>query len=159
MCLAYRCEGSKRSRCAVVLCQREKLQMEAEFRRVIPEGRRCGTRFVFRQGLPLIPDDLRQVAASQAAATIVISDSSRSAFTHNSRLERKSCPRLSAFDHDKIIRASVLSTLNTLCNSWHAGNDTLYSWHISNVCIESRIPINSTANLRCNTLVSSGLLD
>lgn len=79
VCLAYRCEGSKRSRCAVVLCQREKLQMEAEFRRVIPEARRCGTRFVFRQGLPLIPDDLRQVAASQAAATIVISDSSRSA--------------------------------------------------------------------------------
>lgn len=77
VCLAYRGDQKPGGRCAVVLCQREKLNMEAEFRRVIPEDRRFGTRFVFRQGLPLIPDDLRQVAASQAAATIVISDSSR----------------------------------------------------------------------------------
>lgn len=76
VCLAYRGEEAG-SRCAVVLCQREKLQMEAEFRRVIPHERRFGTKFVFRQGQPLIPDDLRQVAASQASATIVISDSSR----------------------------------------------------------------------------------
>ena len=41
------------------------------------EERRFGTKFVFRQGLPMIPDDLRRVAASKASATIVISDSSR----------------------------------------------------------------------------------
>ena len=72
--MAYRTEGG---RCVVILCQREKLAMEADFRRILPPERRHGTRFVFRQGLPMIPDDLRLVAASRTAATIVISDSSR----------------------------------------------------------------------------------
>lgn len=36
-----------------------------------------GCRFVFRQGSPLIPNDLRGVAAAQAGATIVVSDSNR----------------------------------------------------------------------------------
>ena len=80
MCLAYRSDARKGGKCVVVLCQREKLQMEADFRRILPESRRFGTKFVFRQGLPMIPDDLRQVAASKASATIVISDSSRQAF-------------------------------------------------------------------------------
>ena len=33
----------------VVLCAREKLDMENLFRRVVPEPSRFGTRFVFRQ--------------------------------------------------------------------------------------------------------------
>jgi len=33
----------------VVLCKREKLEMEDMFRRTIPEVARYGTRFVFRQ--------------------------------------------------------------------------------------------------------------
>ena len=74
VCMAYRTEGG---RCVVILCQREKLAMEADFRRILPPERRHGTRFVFRQGLPMIPDDLRLVAASRTSATIVISDSSR----------------------------------------------------------------------------------
>ena len=72
--MAYRNEGG---RCVVILCQREKLAMEADFRRILPPERRHSTRFVFRQGLPMIPDDLRLVAASRTSATIVISDSSR----------------------------------------------------------------------------------
>jgi len=32
-----------------------------------------------RQGLPLVPDDLRMVAAGSAASTVVISNSSRRA--------------------------------------------------------------------------------
>ena len=118
--MAYRSEGG---RTVVVLCKREKLEMEDMFRRTIPEVARYGTRFVFRQvrsfpanptsvarasgachwpacpdppvtckwmpdicnglhgllmqGSPLVPDDLRMVSASQAAAICVISDTSR----------------------------------------------------------------------------------
>ena len=61
----------------VVLSQRPKLEMEATFRRIIPAEQRFGTRFVFREGSAIIPDNLRMVAASQAAATIIVSDSSR----------------------------------------------------------------------------------
>lgn len=61
----------------VVMSQQPKLEMEATFRRIIPDEQRFGTRFVFREGSALIPDNLRMVAASQAAATIVVSDSSR----------------------------------------------------------------------------------
>ncbi|KAK9810370.1 hypothetical protein WJX72_009592 [[Myrmecia] bisecta] len=75
VCLAYKNDGG---RCIVVLTKRDKLQMEATFRRIIPDPQRFGTSFVFRQGSPLVPDDLRMVAASAAAATIVVSDSSRS---------------------------------------------------------------------------------
>lgn len=61
------------------MTQRSKLDMEAMFRRCLPESKRYGTKLVFRQGSPLVPSDLRLVAASKAAATIVISDQSRSA--------------------------------------------------------------------------------
>lgn len=74
VCLAYRCDGG---RVVVVLSSRDKLEMEDLFRRTIPEDARYGTQFVFRQGNPLVPDDLRSVAASSAAAICVVSDTSR----------------------------------------------------------------------------------
>ncbi|KAK9866656.1 hypothetical protein WJX84_009216 [Apatococcus fuscideae] len=75
LCLAYKGDGGK---VIVVMTNREKLEMEATFRRVIPESKRLGTQFVFRQGSCLVPDDLRMVAASDAGSTIIVSDSSRS---------------------------------------------------------------------------------
>lgn len=74
VCLAYR---NGEAKVAVVMTQRPKLVMESTFRRIIPEEQRFGTKFVFRQGSALIPDNLRMVAASRAAATIIVSDSSR----------------------------------------------------------------------------------
>ncbi|KAK9843129.1 hypothetical protein WJX74_007389 [Apatococcus lobatus] len=75
LCLAYKNDGG---RVIVVMTTREKLEMEATFRRVIPESKRLGTQFVFRQGSCLVPDDLRMVAAAEAGSTIIVSDSSRS---------------------------------------------------------------------------------
>lgn len=72
--MAYR---NGEARVVVVLSQRPKLEMEATFRRIIPAEQRFGTRFVFREGSAIIPDNLRMVAASRAAATIIVSDSSR----------------------------------------------------------------------------------
>lgn len=46
ICWAYRGEGG---RTVVVLCARQKLDMELLFRRVLPKPARFGTRFVFRQ--------------------------------------------------------------------------------------------------------------
>jgi hypothetical protein len=46
ICLAYRHEGG---RVVVVLSSRNKLEMEAAFRRTLPECMRFGSRFVFRQ--------------------------------------------------------------------------------------------------------------
>jgi len=57
----------------------EKLEMEARLAELIPPASRFGTTFVVRQGLPLVPDDLRMVAAGSAASTVVISNSSRRA--------------------------------------------------------------------------------
>lgn len=51
--------------------------MENTFRRIIPDDQRFGSRFVFRQGNPLVPADLRVVAASKAASIIVVADTSR----------------------------------------------------------------------------------
>lgn len=76
VCLAYR---NGEAKVVVVLSQQPKLEMEATFRRIIPAEQRFGTRFVFREGSAIIPDNLRMVAASRAAATIIVSDSSRSA--------------------------------------------------------------------------------
>ena len=45
ICWAYRGEGG---RTVVVLCAREKLDMETTFRRVMPESSHYGSRFVFR---------------------------------------------------------------------------------------------------------------
>jgi hypothetical protein len=46
-------------------------------RRTIPPAARLGSRLVFRQGSPLLPTDLSNVAASKARSTIIISDQSR----------------------------------------------------------------------------------
>lgn len=73
-CLAYRNDGG---RVIVVLSQRSKLEMESSFRRSIPESERHKSQFVFRQGSPLIPDDLRNVSANDAAVVLIIADASR----------------------------------------------------------------------------------
>ena len=133
-CHAYESEGG---RVIVVMTQRDKIGMEALFRRVIPPHKRLGSQFVFRQasvsaiadflallvkapgpavpwmhewqapssavelwlhcnesdglhlerrladagvqGSPLVPADLKMVSASSAAATVIVSDSSRRA--------------------------------------------------------------------------------
>ena len=72
--LAYR---NGEAKVVVVMTQQPKLEMEATFRRIIPEEQRFGSKFVFRQGSAIIPDNLRMVASSRAAATIIVSDSSR----------------------------------------------------------------------------------
>ena len=103
VCQAYAADGG---RVVVVMTQREKIGMEALFRRIIPPHKRCGCNFVFRQvifsspdpscscgfsmpslsrahawllsqGSPLVPADLKMVAAYSAAATVIVSDSSR----------------------------------------------------------------------------------
>ncbi|EIE20310.1 hypothetical protein COCSUDRAFT_67575 [Coccomyxa subellipsoidea C-169] len=74
LCLAYRTDGG---RVIVVLSLVPKTEMEDTFRNIIPEDERYGSTFVFRQGNPLLPDDLRVVAASSAAATVLVSDTSR----------------------------------------------------------------------------------
>ena len=62
-----------------VLTRQPKLAIEATFRRIIPDELRFGSTFVFRQGNPLVPSDLRSVAASAASAVVIISDRSRCA--------------------------------------------------------------------------------
>ena len=79
VCLAYR---NNEAKVVVVMTQRPKLVMESTFRRIIPDEQRFGTKFVFRQGSALIPDNLRMVAASRAAATMIVSDSSRYSNAH-----------------------------------------------------------------------------
>ncbi len=74
LCLAYRTDGG---RVVVVLSGVAKTEMEDTFRVIIPESERYGSTFVFRQGNPLLPDDLRTVAASATAATVIVSDTSR----------------------------------------------------------------------------------
>eukprot|EP00775_Hariotina_reticulata_P013650 gene13650-13773_t len=63
----------------VVMTQRSKLEMEGIFWRCLPACQRHGTKLVFRQGSPLVTSDLRMVGASRAAATVIVSDQSRSA--------------------------------------------------------------------------------
>lgn len=48
------------------------------YRRAIPPSARHGSRIVLRQGSPLLPSDLSNVAAGSARATIIISDESKS---------------------------------------------------------------------------------
>jgi hypothetical protein len=76
LCLAYRAEGGTT---VVVMSQRSKLEMESMATRDIPPAARYGTSIVFRQGSPLVPGDLRLVAAGAARATLIIADQSRSA--------------------------------------------------------------------------------
>ena len=75
-CLAYRNDGG---RVMVVMSQRSKLEMEASFRRNLPEDQRHKSQFVFRQGSPLVPDDLRNVGANDAAVVVIVADASRHA--------------------------------------------------------------------------------
>ncbi|KAK9845991.1 hypothetical protein WJX81_007900 [Elliptochloris bilobata] len=75
LCHAYEAEDG---RVIVVMTQRAKLELEALFRRILPAPQRFGSQLVFRQGSPLVPADLRKVAAASAAATVIVSDSSRS---------------------------------------------------------------------------------
>ena len=74
LCLAYRNEGG---RVIAVLSLVPKTEMEETFRFIIPQEERYCSTFVFRQGNPLLPDALRCVAASSAAATVIVSDTSR----------------------------------------------------------------------------------
>lgn len=74
ICCAYRNDGGTT---VVVLTQREKLEMEQAGRKYLPMDLRHGTQFVFRQGSPLIPQDLQLVSAASASATIIVSDHSR----------------------------------------------------------------------------------
>lgn len=46
-------------------------------RRTIPLAARHGSRIVFRQGSPLLPSDLSNVAAGTARAIVVVSDESK----------------------------------------------------------------------------------
>ena len=75
LCQAYR--NAEKKQTVVVLSQRPKLTMEDTFRAIIPDAARYGTKFVFRQGNPLVPDALRRVAAPAASSLIVVGDSSR----------------------------------------------------------------------------------
>lgn len=74
-CLAHKPTGGTT---IVVMTQRQKLEMEALLWRCLPAAKRFGTKIVIRQGSPLIPSDLKMVAACQAASTIIVSDHSRS---------------------------------------------------------------------------------
>ncbi|KAI7839331.1 hypothetical protein COHA_006922 [Chlorella ohadii] len=75
--LSQLCAANRRENggVVVVLCQhRGKLEMEQMFREAVPEERRYGTRFVFRQGSPLDPVSLKMVAAPDSRRIIVCSD-------------------------------------------------------------------------------------
>lgn len=77
LCAASRA-GAGASKVVVVLTQqREKLEMESIFRDSIPQEDRYGVQFVFRQGSPLDPAALKMVAATEAKAIILNSNSSR----------------------------------------------------------------------------------
>lgn len=75
----------------VVMTQSSKLDMEEMFRRCLPQSQRFGTNLVFRKGSPLLPSDLEMVAAHSAAATIVVSDQSRSADEADAQATRCVC--------------------------------------------------------------------
>lgn len=62
-----------------MLTQRSKLEMEGMFWRSLPAAKRFGTQIIFRQGSALVPSDLKMVGACRAAATVIVSDQSRSA--------------------------------------------------------------------------------
>jgi len=76
LCEAHKPDGGTR---VVVLSNKPKLEMERQFAEFIPVSHRFGTSFVFREGSPLIPRNLRTVAATRARSTIIISDHTRAA--------------------------------------------------------------------------------
>jgi len=77
--LQQACEAnrSKGGGVIVVLTDESKLKMEHLFSRYIPEEQRHGSKFVFRQGSPLIPEQLEYVSARTAGRIVIVSDSSR----------------------------------------------------------------------------------
>jgi hypothetical protein len=74
------------------MTQRSKLEMEGIFWRCLPTPQRHGTKLVFRQGSPLVTTDLRMVGACRAAATVIISDQSRSAAEADAQAVRWAMP-------------------------------------------------------------------
>ncbi len=68
VCAAYGPEGGTT---VVVLTQRSKLEMEATFGHSIPEARRQGSRFIFRQGSPLVTAGAVGVATSCCAMVCI----------------------------------------------------------------------------------------
>jgi hypothetical protein len=92
----------------VVMTQRSKLDMEETFKRCLPQSQRCGANLVFRKGSPLLPSDLEMVAAHNAAATIVVSDQSRSADEADAQVTRYVCGGLLTSSH---LRHTVCSAL------------------------------------------------
>ena len=60
ICYAYAADGG---RTVVVLGSKDKVVMEKLFRKAIPDRR--GSRFIFRKGNPLLPNDLKEVRKGQ----------------------------------------------------------------------------------------------
>lgn len=73
------------------MTQRSKLEMESFFWRCLPSAKRHGTKLVFRQGSPLVPNDLKLVGACRASSTVIISDQSRSATEADAQAVRWEC--------------------------------------------------------------------
>jgi hypothetical protein len=69
---AYASTGGKT---IVVLTSREKVTMERVFHDAIPDTK--GTQLIFRQGSPLLSQDLQDVNCALAASIIIVSDNSR----------------------------------------------------------------------------------
>jgi hypothetical protein len=67
--------GSTGGKTVVVLTSREKVTMERVFRDAIPDTK--GSQLIFRQGSPLLTQDLRDVNCALASSVIIVSDNSR----------------------------------------------------------------------------------
>ena len=69
---AYAATGGKT---VVVLTSREKVTMEKVFRDAIPDTK--GSQLIFRQGSPLLTQDLQDVNCALASSVIIIADQAR----------------------------------------------------------------------------------
>jgi hypothetical protein len=79
-------------------------------RRSLPPSLRAGSRLVFRQGSPLLPSDLRRVAASSARATIILSDQSRGRDEADAQSLRCGCGTCGVMVCVYTVRICVLSS-------------------------------------------------
>lgn len=75
LCAAFAAQGG--TSIAVLIAQREKLEMESMYREAVPMERRYGSQLVFRQGSPLDPAALRLVSAHRARSVVIMGDYSR----------------------------------------------------------------------------------
>lgn len=75
LCAAFCTQGG--TSIAVLIAQREKLEMESMYREAVPIEKRYGSQLVFRQGSPLDPAALRLVSAHRARAVVIMGDYSR----------------------------------------------------------------------------------